>query len=101
MRRDFAEFVHAGPAFDLYILSLRAFAQQNQTSLLSYYQVAGEEKNSIWPLQNPTDKLKVSMVILSSHGMESRGNTTSDTVLMGPFFFPSGTARIWLCLRYV
>ena len=41
VRHDFTSFQHAGPAFDLYILALQDFAQQDQALLLSYYQVAG------------------------------------------------------------
>lgn len=41
LRQDFTKFETAGPAFDLYILALRDFAQQDQTTLLSYYQVSG------------------------------------------------------------
>ena len=41
-RQEFSTFKNSGPAFDLYILSLQRFQQQNQSALLSYYQVAGE-----------------------------------------------------------
>ena len=40
-RQDISTFKDSGPAFDLYILSLQQFQQQNQSALLSYYQVAG------------------------------------------------------------
>ena len=40
-RQEFSTFKNSGPAFDLYILSLQQFMQQNQSSLLSYYQVSG------------------------------------------------------------
>lgn len=40
-RQEFSTFKNSGPAFDLYILSLQQFQQQNQSALLSYYQVAG------------------------------------------------------------
>ena len=40
-RQDISTFKNSGPAFDLYILSLQQFQQQNQSALLSYYQVAG------------------------------------------------------------
>ena len=41
-RQEFSAF-NSGPAFDLYILSLQQFQQQNQSALLSYYQVGGKE----------------------------------------------------------
>ena len=40
-RQDITMFKDSGPAFDLYILSLQRFQQQNQSTLSSYYQVAG------------------------------------------------------------
>ena len=40
-RQEFSSFKRSGPAFDLYILSLHQFQQQSQSSLLSYFQVAG------------------------------------------------------------
>ena len=40
-RQDISIFKDSGPAFDLYILSLQKFQQQNQSALLSYYQVGG------------------------------------------------------------
>ena len=40
-RQDITIFKDSGPAFDLYILSLQKLQQQNQSTLLSYYQVAG------------------------------------------------------------
>ena len=41
-RQEISTFKDSGPAFDLYILSLQQFQQQNQSALLSYYQVAGD-----------------------------------------------------------
>lgn len=41
LRQEFDKFKGSGPAFDLYILSLRQFVQQNQSSPLSYYRVSG------------------------------------------------------------
>jgi len=41
LRQEISSFQHAGPVFDLYILAFQAFVQQDQTELLSYYQVAG------------------------------------------------------------
>ncbi|MCJ1262196.1 hypothetical protein MMC22_002066 [Lobaria immixta] len=41
LRQEFSVFKDSGPAFDLYIQSLRHFMQQNQSSLLSYYSVSG------------------------------------------------------------
>ena len=40
-RQDINVLQRSGPAFDLYILALQQFTQQNQTSQLSYYQIAG------------------------------------------------------------
>ncbi len=41
-RLEISTFQNNGPAFDLYILSFQRFVQQNQTNILSYYQVAGK-----------------------------------------------------------
>ena len=41
LRQEISVFQNAGPAFDLYILAFQQFAQEDQTLLLSYYQVAG------------------------------------------------------------
>lgn len=41
LRQEFSVFKDSGPAFDLYIQSLRLFMQRNQSSLLSYYRVSG------------------------------------------------------------
>ncbi|KAK4690189.1 hypothetical protein P7C71_g6534, partial [Lecanoromycetidae sp. Uapishka_2] len=43
-RQDFSTFKTSGPAFDLYILSLQQFQQQNQTAQLSYYSVSGRSR---------------------------------------------------------
>ncbi|MCJ1384871.1 hypothetical protein MMC17_007989 [Xylographa soralifera] len=40
-RQEFSTFQNAGPAFDLYIQALQQLAQTNQSSMLSYYGVAG------------------------------------------------------------
>lgn len=40
-RQEFSTFKNSGPPFDLYILSLQQLQQQNQSALLSFYQVAG------------------------------------------------------------
>lgn len=40
-RQDISSFQNSGPAFDLYMLALQQLAQQDQTVLLSYYQIAG------------------------------------------------------------
>ena len=40
-RLEFSTLAASGEAFDLYVLALRQFAQDNQANLLSYYQVAG------------------------------------------------------------
>ncbi|KAI9732411.1 MAG: hypothetical protein M1834_001619 [Cirrosporium novae-zelandiae] len=41
MRTEFSTFVDSGPAFDLYILASQQFQQDDQSELLSYFQVAG------------------------------------------------------------
>lgn len=41
-RQEFSIFQNSGPAFDLYIQSLYYFMQEDQSELLSYYQVAGK-----------------------------------------------------------
>ena len=41
LRIEINQFQHAGPAWDLYILSLQQLQAQNQSAQLSYYQVAG------------------------------------------------------------
>lgn len=41
-RLDFSVFKDSGPAFDLFIQSLRLFQQQNQSSVISYYRVCGK-----------------------------------------------------------
>lgn len=43
LRQEFSVFKDSGPAFDLYIQSFRHFMQQNQSSLLSYYGVSGNQ----------------------------------------------------------
>ena len=40
-RQEFSVFKDSGPAFDLYIQTLYYFMQEDQSSLLSYFQVAG------------------------------------------------------------
>ena len=40
-RQEFSTFKNSGPPFDLYILSLQQLQRQNQSALLSFYQVAG------------------------------------------------------------
>ena len=41
-RQEFSTLATSGPAFDLYILSLQQFQQDDQSELLSYFQVSGE-----------------------------------------------------------
>lgn len=41
MRQEIQTFRKAGPAWDLYVLALQRFQQQEQSSQFSYYQVAG------------------------------------------------------------
>ena len=45
-RQEISTFKDSGPAFDLYILSLQQFQQQNQSALLSYYQVGGNKTSA-------------------------------------------------------
>ncbi|KAL9102921.1 MAG: hypothetical protein Q9163_001981 [Psora crenata] len=40
-RQEFSTFATSGPAFDLYLLSLQQFQEDNQADLLSYFQVSG------------------------------------------------------------
>lgn len=40
-RQEFSIFQDSGPAFDLYIQSLYYFMEQDQSDILSYYQVCG------------------------------------------------------------
>ncbi|KAI9680130.1 MAG: hypothetical protein M1817_005147 [Caeruleum heppii] len=40
-RQDFRTFQNSGAAFDLFVLAWQRFQQQNQTELLSYFQVSG------------------------------------------------------------
>ena len=45
VRQEFSTFKNSGPAFDLYILALQQFQQQNQSALVSFFQVAGKSLN--------------------------------------------------------
>ena len=45
-RQEFSAFKNSGPAFDLYLLSLQQLQQQNQSALLSYYQIAGKKTST-------------------------------------------------------
>ena len=40
-RYEINDFATSGPAFDLYILALQSIQDQDQSELLSYFQVAG------------------------------------------------------------
>jgi hypothetical protein len=46
-RRDINDLYMSGPAWDLFILSLREFQQTNQDDPLSYYQVAGKATRNV------------------------------------------------------
>ena len=46
-RREFRDFEHSGPAFDLYIQCQAEFMEREQTNALSYYEVAGMAMPSI------------------------------------------------------
>ena len=41
LRQDIRTLQNSGPAFDLYILALQQLTREDQSSQLSYYQVAG------------------------------------------------------------
>ena len=41
-RRDITELQSSGPAFDLYVLALKEFQEDDRDDILSYYKVAGE-----------------------------------------------------------
>ena len=47
VRQEFSVFKDSGPAFELYIQSFNHFKRQNQSSLLSYYQVSGTVLKSL------------------------------------------------------
>lgn len=49
-RQDFSTLKNSGAAFDLYILALQQFQQQDQSALLSYYQVAGGVLKMFWSI---------------------------------------------------
>lgn len=72
-----------GPAFDLYILSLQRLQQQDQSTQLSYYQIAGlrmhvkDEPKWILTID------KESMVVHTSTGTASAANILRVTALMG------------------
>ena len=40
-RQEFTTFASSGAAFDLYIQALKSFTDDDQSQLLSYYQVSG------------------------------------------------------------
>lgn len=104
-RQDINTFQNSGPAFDLYILSFQRFVQQNQSDLLSYYQVAG--KCHFVPRVNGQGSrhlivfLQAFMATRTPLGTASVDRTTWAIVRMARFFFPPGIGRIWLCLRSV
>lgn len=99
-RQEISSFRYAGAIFDLYILALQDLTQQDQTSLLSYYQVAGLSALLLFILACLVC-LQASMVILLPHGMASRGHMRRVIALMGLFFFQRGTALISRSSRYV
>ena len=41
VRLEISTFQHEGPAFDIYILAMQQFMQQDQSDPLSYYQISG------------------------------------------------------------
>ena len=43
-RQNLEDFQFSGPAFDLYILALREFQQEDHEKMLSYYDIASKEK---------------------------------------------------------
>ena len=51
-RHDINELYMSGPAWDLFILSLRKFQQVNQDDPLSYYQVAGKATDFVLKRQH-------------------------------------------------
>lgn len=50
-RQEFSSFSASGPAFDLFIQSLKQFQAQDQSALLSFYQVSGKSISTHWAFQ--------------------------------------------------
>lgn len=48
-RRNLATFQFSGPAFDLYVQALQKFQAEDQSFLLSFYQVDGRYPRDILP----------------------------------------------------
>lgn len=46
-RQEFTTFASSGAAFDLYIQALKSFTDDDQSQLLSYYQVSGTLQHSL------------------------------------------------------
>lgn len=83
-RRDLKEFQASGAAFDLYVQALDQFQKDDQSDFLSYYEVSGTGRLSLqkqnkqsYFLCSPFDSIrtKVSMDILTAHGMEPTDRT--------------------------
>ena len=100
LRQEISSFQHAGPAFDLYLLAFQTFAQQDQTSLLSYYQVAGlSNLTSVSSIYLSCSQ--VSMGVRLSHGTASVGDMGRAIVPMGRSCFPPGIGLMWRSSKYV
>ena len=101
-RQEISTFKNSGPAFDLYILSLQQFQRQNQSALLSYYQVAGNVLRLVSHLRLVTKVIfKAFMDALTLHGMEFKDLFYLVTANIAAYFFPHGTGPMWHCLRQV
>lgn len=90
-RQDFSDFKNSGPAFDLYILSLQQLQQQDQTALLSYYQVAGFVFKHPFEVPFTNHEVKASMATRSLRGMASQVHIKAATVPMRPSSSLPGT----------
>ena len=97
-RQEFSTFKNSGPAFDLYILALQQFQQQNQSALLSYYQVSGR----LYQCCMYDHYLLVVQEVMGIHisvGMVSKVLTKRATARMAPYCFRHGIDPTWRSLR--
>lgn len=98
IRQEISVFQYAGAAFDLYILALQQFMEQDQTDQFSYYQIAGRPAG-FSAIEKSLQSSQGFMAILTHPGMALSANSIMDIVLMGLSCFLHGTALIWRCLR--
>jgi len=100
-RYEIHQFSQSGPAFDLFILSLKQLQAQNQSNPLSYFQISGQLRISRYGRPHSFTPTQGSMAILRFRGMESsaRGHTRASACMLPPRS-PYGIARMWRCTRY-